>query len=428
MRYFQESSDGRVKKRLEKGVWEVVVPYRNLKPGHDPSEGKMAFGRWHEASRLTDVPCRKKDDLGRRRAEEQLKNYRRELEEAEPERARKEELERNRSEISGSTHVGDYVDHFLRYRLPQVTHKRLEPSTMSGYERRAGYIKNAEIASIPLMKLTRQDVEKFRNTLLKRYSFTTTRDVMRLLNRALQDAIVTDCIDVSPSRDVTLPKGGNTRRQNALDEDAVKTLMDDLRSANGHRWSPSVLGTWIALMAGLREEEVCALQWRDIDFRKKMIYVRRAIGRIGDSYYVKDTKTPKSRRDIPVMEDLLMLILKHRQSVSAMADELGEPFNKHWYVIGNFDKYLPPRSLYNNFRRRAKRLGLVGALDIRPCFNDLRHTFATTAIAEGMDVESLADILGHEDPSVTLNTYGQSNPKAKRLSMDNLGGYYRGLS
>lgn len=56
----------------------------------------------------------------------------------------------------------------------------------------------------------------------------------------------------------------------------------------------------------------------------------------------------------------------------------------------------------------------MGTQGKEPSFHDLRHTFATTAISEGVDVKSVASILGHTNAAMTLNIYASADPDAKR--------------
>lgn len=50
-------------------------------------------------------------------------------------------------------------------------------------------------------------------------------------------------------------------------------------------------------------------------------------------------------------------------------------------------------------------------------FHDLRHTFATMMIAGGTDVRTVASYLGHSNVAVTLNTYAEVDPEAKRAAV-----------
>lgn len=68
-------------------------------------------------------------------------------------------------------------------------------------------------------------------------------------------------------------------------------------------------------------------------------------------------------------------------------------------------------------------MGLRGSTGERPTFHDLRHTFAVLAIASGMDVETLARILGHANASMTLDIYGDALHSAKQDAINELEAY-----
>jgi integrase len=59
-------------------------------------------------------------------------------------------------------------------------------------------------------------------------------------------------------------------------------------------------------------------------------------------------------------------------------------------------------------------MNLIGTEGKRCTFHDLRHTFATAAIAAGVDVKTVSSILGHANAAMTLNVYASADPDAKR--------------
>ena len=100
-----------------------------------------------------------------------------------------------------------------------------------------------------------------------------------------------------------------------------------------------------------------------------------------------------------------------------VARELGVPFGDP-YVLGTPDPdsrpYHPTR-LSKDFATFAKMNGF----DVT--FHDLRHTFATMMIAGGTDVRTVASYLGHSNVAMTLNTYAEVDPDAKRAAVDKIG-------
>ena len=78
-----------------------------------------------------------------------------------------------------------------------------------------------------------------------------------------------------------------------------------------------------------------------------------------------------------------------------------------------------PRTYQDLFKRCVRQAGIPDAN-----FHSLRHTFATRALEQGMDVVTLSRLLGHSTPSITLDKYGHALNDHKRASVEKLGGVY----
>lgn len=107
-------------------------------------------------------------------------------------------------------------------------------------------------------------------------------------------------------------------------------------------------------------------------------------------------KTPTSRRVIPILRE------QKKKSSSA-------------FVVGE-DKVQTVRSYQYSFSLLLRRIGVP-----HRGFHALRHTFATRALECGMDVKTLSEILGHKNPTVTLNRYVHSLMPHKHEMMNRLG-------
>ena len=86
------------------------------------------------------------------------------------------------------------------------------------------------------------------------------------------------------------------------------------------------------------------------------------------------------------------------------------------FVIADGEKPVFIRSYQRTFELLLKKLKLP-----HKGFHSLRHTFATRALECGMDVKSLSEILGHKNPTVTLNRYAHSLLEHKTAMMNRLG-------
>ena len=163
-------------------------------------------------------------------------------------------------------------------------------------------------------------------------------------------------------------------------------------------------GIFLCLYSGLRIGELIALQWSDIDFVKGVLTVSKSCHDGKDGLIIDEPKTATSRRMIPLPKQLLpMMKALKRRSVS--------PF-----VVSASGNPVSVRSYQRSFELLLKKLKIP-----HKGFHSLRHTFATRAIECGMDVKTLSEILGHKNPTVTLNRYAHSLMEHKADMMNRLG-------
>ena len=163
-------------------------------------------------------------------------------------------------------------------------------------------------------------------------------------------------------------------------------------------------GIILCLYSGLRIGELMALQWSDIDFAKGILTVSKSCHDSKDGLVIDEPKTATSRRVIPLPKQLLpMMKALKRRSVS--------PF-----VVSASGNSVSVRSYQRSFELLLKKLKIS-----HKGFHSLRHTFATRAIECGMDVRTLSEILGHKNPTITLNRYAHSLMEHKADMMNRLG-------
>ena len=163
-------------------------------------------------------------------------------------------------------------------------------------------------------------------------------------------------------------------------------------------------GIILCLYSGLRIGELIALQWNDIDLTKGILTVSKSCHDGKDGIIIDEPKTATSRRMIPLPKQLLP-ILKGTKKKS------DSPF-----VVSANGKPVSVRSYQRSFELLLKKLKIP-----HKGFHSLRHTFATRALECGMDVKTLSEILGHKNPTVTLNRYAHSLMEHKTDMMNRLG-------
>lgn len=176
--------------------------------------------------------------------------------------------------------------------------------------------------------------------------------------------------------------------------------LDNLNSRN--------IGILLSLYSGIRIGELCALQWRDIDFKKGILSINKTIQRI----YIKDKelnitkiiitnpKTKNANREIPINKDFLY-ILKNNKT------------NLQDYILSGTYKYIEPRTYRKYFEKVLKTNNLKHIN-----FHSLRHTFATNCISLGVDYKTVSELLGHSNVNITLNLYVHPRMSQKKKCID----------
>ncbi|MDE6777361.1 MAG: site-specific integrase, partial [Oscillospiraceae bacterium] len=169
----------------------------------------------------------------------------------------------------------------------------------------------------------------------------------------------------------------------------------------------TTLGIALSLYTGIRIGELCALQWADIDLKKRILTVRKTIQRIQSTNKNHRTRlvitAPKSNsscREIPIPDCLYKMLLKFKS-------------NQNIYILSTKTKPIEPRTMQYRFAKILKNANLPSVH-----YHTLRHAFATNCVALGFDIKILSEILGHSSVELTLNRYVHSSMKRKQYCMN----------
>lgn len=171
------------------------------------------------------------------------------------------------------------------------------------------------------------------------------------------------------------------------------------------------VGVLVCLYTGLRIGEVISLKWENVHFNRAIISVLETTSRIKtESGYINYTDYPKtisSIREIPMPKCLLDLLKK-------LKSQSESPF----VVTNRSGKQIDIRSMQYRFKSLLQKARLREL-----SFHSLRHTFATRAIESGMDVKTLAEVMGHSNPMITMKIYVKIQDVHKRKMMNKLSFY-----
>lgn len=248
-----------------------------------------------------------------------------------------------------------------------------------------------------------------------------------MLHEALDQAVTNGYILKNTIDGIRLPKK-EKKEMRVLTRTEQKKLMDAVSKSE----KIGACGINLALYTGMRLGEVLGLQWGDVDFENKKIYVRRTLNRLktydpesptATEILIGEPKSENSVRNIPMQEKLIQLLKKQyigqREIVGMDNSELpGDTF----VVTNEALKFYEPKTYQELFEKCVEKSGIKKAN-----FHALRHTFATRCIENGMDVVILSKILGHANPSITMNIYGHALEEQKIASMQKMEEMYEGM-
>ena len=223
----------------------------------------------------------------------------------------------------------------------------------------------------------------------EKLSATSTNMMLSILNLAFEYACDMEYIEENPCVRVRRTKA-EAKKIEAFTVDEQRAIERKIARSDDRR----LHGILLCLYTGLRIGELLGLTWNDVDLDRGVIKITKTVYREkNDSgmwqLCVDTPKTKASDRVIPLPEYITDMLRQDFETA------------KTPYVIENKKgERMSIRSYQYLFEKLTERAG-VRKLN----FHALRHTFATRAIECGMDIKTVADIMGHQNASITLNRY-----------------------
>ena len=317
------------------------------------------------------------------------------MREAKVEQAKLVALRDARRNRSGRCTVREYVEMWW---WPSAS--RLAASTRDTYEKELRLRILPSIGNMDVRDVGRPQVQRMVSSCkTKRVAEKALGTLKAILNQAMGDGLIQNN-PACAAYDMPAP---GKRRDNGV---VITTFdaMGPLLSALG-RYSEvdggfcrllAVLG----LMMGLRPEERYGLDWGDIDTHERTCHVRRAYLAVSareGGHDLKEPKTALSERLVPIPADVCLLLSRER--------ERGGVTRVGPVLVGGRGQRVPPATA----RRRWKAFLAWcdgSALDVpHVTIENMRHSFATSYLHAGGNVEDLSRILGHSNISTTFRRY-----------------------
>ncbi len=180
-----------------------------------------------------------------------------------------------------------------------------------------------------------------------------------------------------------------------LDE-GLERLMDFSNPGNA-RESVIAFASWLALRTGLRCGEICALRRRDVVRSSSHIHVAGNVVETSGGPWRREVTKGRKSRNVSVTRDDMDFILGFIAFIDGVIGRLSPDSP----LVTTTGEWMRPSTLSREFSKIRKKLGLPNKLT----FHGLRHTHATWCLANGVDLKTLSERLGHADETTTLRIY-----------------------
>lgn len=289
----------------------------------------------------------------------------------------------------------------VRYSTAKYYHRSIEQHVIP----RIGDIKLSQVTSRDIQRLYRDLQENGRLREVQRakkpgLSNATVRGIHMMLHNAFDRAVKERLILRNPTEDCIIPK---------IEKQEMKILHPEdmsayLQAADNHGVLPMF---YLELVSGVRKGELVALLWDDLDTVSRTISVSKQAAVRNGEITISRPKTETSVRRISIPQEAIDLLIQEHEK---------HPDNPYMFPSPKTGGMYYPDSVVNLHKKLLKDAGLE---HIR--FHDLRHTFATMALQNGVDVKTVSSMLGHYDAGFTLRTYTHATRQAQNEAAEKMG-------
>lgn len=255
------------------------------------------------------------------------------------------------------------------------------------------------LGKVKLKDLNLRTVSRFYEALTNQgVGLSNIRYSHRVLHAALEQAVKDGAIIRNPAHGATVPRAVHKEMQILNDQQVGLFLV----AASVSRYKVLY---HLAITTGMRFSELRGLRWSDVDWIKGTIKVNRQIQDVpGRGSLTGMPKTHSGTRIILLGEMSLNVLKEQKQRIDHDKTIAGNDWKENDLIF--------PSSIGTPFGASNLRKDFIQVLKDanlpRIRFHDLRHTAASLMLNHNVPALVVSKILGHSNPSVTLNIYAHS--------------------
>ena len=314
--------------------------------------------------------------------------------------------------------VAEYCEKWL-----EMQSARIRSTTLTGYRSKVKKYIALPLGHKYMAEVTADDV-KLAMVPASKKSCSVYRTVNMLFKSIFNSAVESNIIDASPCRQISAKGGKPQKEREALTDEQVKKLLAAIKGL------PPYVFVMLGLYAGLRREEILALQWDCVFLNTEAPYlsVRRAWHTEHNRPVIStELKTKAAKRDIPLPDQLAECLREAKRSATSeyvVANRDGNPlsytqFKRVWqYIVTRsikertYVRYINGQKIIRTVTpvlgEKANHNGkVVYSLDFQVTPHQLRHTYITNLIYASVDPKTVQYLAGHENSKITMDIYAK---------------------
>jgi integrase len=321
---------------------------------------------------------------------------------------------------SGKTTAAVKFEDFARKWFEEVAELKLKRRTIVNYKGLEPRVYKA-IGHLRMDRITPREIQRFISDLCngerldkreQKLSPKTVKNHVSFISTVFTYAMKMRIVKDNPCRMAELPRAEEVEREVYTIEEAQKFL-DFLQKQPAEEFQHVAFFT-LAIFTGFRRGELLGLEWKDIDFDRGIISVKRTSNYTNvDGIYTDTPKNRRSRRTLNPPPEVMSFLERYRLQQQNYIEAVGSGWTDTDRLFTQWNgEPMFPNSVQHFLRRFCKKAGLR-------CLSThaFRHFTASALIHAGVDVKTIQAILGHSTPTTTLSIYLHTFEAAQAAAM-----------